>query len=166
MKLSKEKTEYLVVRTYYSPYPTAAIVSIDKQLIEALTEGGKIMCQLAVLKHQPFVCYSGVGEIYYLDKDALKQAHLQEWFNSKEEFTYLEGTEKNISKFLEKYAVFSISEITELHVNSSSSFYFKTNILVNEDDETNELYITEQIEFDVVVDESNEKADLKTGQPL
>lgn len=152
MKLSKSKTGYLVVRTYYSPYPTAAILSIDKHLIGAITEGGKIMHQLEGLKHQPFVCYSGVGNVYYLDKGVLEQAPLQEWFTSKEEFTYLEGTKKSISKFLEKYAVYSISEITELHVNSSSSFYFKANILVNEDNETNELYITEPIEFDVVVD--------------
>lgn len=151
MKLSTEKTGYLVVRTYYSPYPTAAIVSIDNHLIEALTESKPIVGQLEGLKHQPFVCYSHVGDVCYLDADALEQRPLEEWFDSKEDFTYLEIAEQDLRKFLERYAVFSISEITELHVNSSSSFYFKTNILVNEDEETNELYITEPINFDLVV---------------
>jgi len=152
MKLSKEKTGYLVVRTYYSRYPTAAIVSVDNHLIEALKESKPIVSQLEGLKHQPFVCYSDVGDVCYLDADALEQTPLEEWFDSKEEFTYLEGTKKDINRFLEKYAVFSISEIAELHVNSSSSFYFKTNALVNEDDEANEFYITKQIKFELVVD--------------
>ncbi len=58
MKITNERTEYIIIKTYYSPYPTVAIIAIDKSLRETIAEPEHILCDL---KNLPIDTYTALN---------------------------------------------------------------------------------------------------------
>lgn len=152
MRLTTEKTNYIITKASYAPMPTAVIIEIDDKLRNVLAECAVIAKSLETLQCKPELKVDSTGDAYFLRKEVFELTSIEEWFEKGDSpFMYIEGTEKQLEKFIYKYHIDSFSEITELFITSNATFYFSVHMLIDEENEANEIYVTNSIEIDRIL---------------
>jgi len=145
MNLTKEKTQYLLVKGENVPHDTAAIVPVSKRLVEMLTRCNSIMNDFRGFEHCPSICYRNYIEAYFLQEEAMELPFLKDWFISDQAFSYVNFTEEELLEFLQKYSIDSISEIATLHVTTANFFYWEVDVLLDDEEQIRLTYDTEAI---------------------